>query len=134
MAVVKSTRTVVIVDGNDISKYCSESGPERGSNTEDITTYGKNAEVYAGTLMTGAFSASGWYDDDEDDGPRAVLDPLVGETVPIVYRPEGTGSGLPQWTFDAVITKYAQSAPVAGHVTWSLETQPSDEWLDTPQS
>lgn len=134
MGVSHSKKTVIIIDGNDISRFCTDSGPEEGSGTEDVTTYGKNAEVYSPTLKTGAFTCSGWYDDDDADGPRAVLKPLVGTTVIVQHRPEGTGSGLPQDTFDAVITKYAESAPVAGHRTFTLETQPSDEWDDTPQS
>ncbi len=133
MARQHSKATVIIVDGNDISQYANDSNRERGSNTEDVTTYGKNAEVYAGTLLTGAFGCSGKYDTSAT-GPRAVLDPLVGTTVNIKYRPEGTGSGKPQDSFDAVITKYVETAPVAGYRLWSLETQPSDVWDTTDQA
>lgn len=133
MARTHTKHTVIIVDGIDISEYCRDSNRERSSGTEDVTTYGKNAVVKDATLLDAAFACSGGYDDDEE-GPRAVLDPLVGEKVTIIYRPEGTGSGKPQDTFEAVITKYAETAPVGGYRLWSLETEPSDEWNDTPQS
>lgn len=133
MARVHSKLTVIIVDGNDISQYANDSNRERGSGTEDVTTYGKNAEVYGATLRTGAFGCSGKYND-AVGGPRAVLDPLVGTTVNVKYRPEGTGTGKPQDSFDAVITKYVETAPVAGYRLWSLETQPSDEWDRTAQA
>jgi hypothetical protein len=133
MARSHSKLTVIIVDGNDISTHANDSNRERGSGTEDLTTYGKNAEVYGGTLKTGAFGCSGKYDT-AATGPRAVLDPLVGTSVNIKYRPEGTGSGKPQDSFEAVITKYVETAPVAGYRLWSLETQPSDEWDRTPQA
>jgi hypothetical protein len=134
MARTHSKETVIVVDGNDISQFCKDSNRERSSGTEDNTTYGKNAVVKDATLLDGAFACSGVYDSDETDGPRVVLDPLVGEKVTVIYRPEGTGSGLPQDTFEAVITKYTETAPVAGYRLWSLETEPSDEWLDIPQS
>ncbi len=130
---VHSTKTVIIVDDNDISQYCNDSNRERGSGTEDGTHYGDSVEVYDPTLLTAAFGCSGKYNSDAG-GPRAVLDPLVGTVVNIKYRPEGTGSGLPQDSFDAVITKYVETAPIAGYRLWSLETQPTGPWDTTDQS
>ena len=133
MAVKHSKHTVILIDSNDVSVYCADSTCEQSSGTEDNTTYGKNAIVKDPTLLTGAFGCSGKYDDTAS-GPRAVLKPLVGTKVNVKYRPEGTGAGLPQDSFDAVITKYNESAPVAGYRLWSLETEPSDEWDSTDQS
>lgn len=133
MARKHSKLTVIIVDNNDVSQYCTDSTCERTSGTEDNTTYGKNAVVKDPTLLDGVFSCGGKYDD-AAGGPRAVLEPLVGTKVNIKYRPEGTGSGLPQRSFDAVVTKYAESAPVAGYRLWTLETEPSDSWDLTAQS
>jgi hypothetical protein len=127
-----SKYTVIIVDGNDVSTFSTDSNCEQSSGTEDNTTYGKNAVVKDATLLTGAFGCSGKYDDGAT-GPRAVLKPLVGTKVNVKYRPEGTGSGLPQDSFDAVITKYTETAPTAGYRLWSLETEPSDEWDSTDQ-
>lgn len=133
MARKHSKLTVVLVDSNDVSEFCTDSNCEQSAGTEDNTTYGKNAIVKDPTLLTGVFSCSGKYDSDAD-GPRAVLKPLVGSKVNIKYRPEGTGASLPQDSFDAVITKYTETAPVAGYRTWALETEPSDEWDSTDQS
>jgi hypothetical protein len=128
-----SKLTVIIIDGNDISEYCTDSNCEQSSGTEDNTTYGKNSLVFDPTLGTGAFGCSGKYDS-ATTGPRAVLKPLVGTKVPVQYRPEGTGANLPQDEFDAVITGYTETAPAAGYRTWALTTQPSDEWDSTDQS
>lgn len=133
MAVKHSKLTVVLVNGSDISAFCTDSSRERSAKTEDTTTYGKNAEVYDPTLLSGAFSCGGRYESGVA-GPRAILDPLVGTKVTLVYRPEGTGSTLPQDTCDIVITKYAETAPVAGYRLWTLETQPSDAWTTTAQA
>ena len=133
MAHKHSKLTVILVDGNDISQYCTDSNCEQSSGTEDNTTYGKNAIVKDPTLLTGAFGCSGKYDS-ATTGPRAVLKPLVGTSVTVKYRPEGTGANLPQDSFTAVITKYTETAPVAGYRTWALETEPSDTWDSTAQS
>jgi hypothetical protein len=133
MARKHSKLTVILVDSNDVSAFTNDSTCEQSVKTEDTTTYGKDAEVYDPTLLSGAFSCSGKYDDSAT-GPRAVLKPLVGTKVTVKYRPEGTGSGLPQDSFDAVITKYTETAPVAGYRLWSLETQPSDTWDSTDQA
>lgn len=128
-----SKLTVIIVDSNDISQYCTDSNCEQSSGTEDNTTYGKNAIVKDPTLLTGAFGFSGKYDS-STTGPRAVLKPLVGTSVNCKYRPEGTGANLPQDSFTAVITKYTETAPVAGYRTFAVETEPSDTWDSTAQS
>lgn len=133
MARKHSKYTVIIIDNNDVSEFCTDSTCEQSSGTEDNTTYGKNAVVKDPTLLDGAFTCGGKYDTGAT-GPRAVLKPLVGTKVTVKYRPEGTGSGLPQDSFEAVITKYSESAPVAGYRLWSLETEPSDEWDSTNQS
>lgn len=132
MARKHSKLTVVIIDDNDVSAYCTDSNCEQSSGTEDNTTYGKDAVVKDPTLLDGAFGCSGKYDD-AAGGPRGVLKPLVGTKVTVKYRPEGTGAGLPQDSFEAVITKYTETAPVAGYRTWALETEPSDEWDSTDQ-
>lgn len=133
MATKHSKYTIILIANNDISVYCTDSNCEQSSKTEDVTTYGKNAEVYDPTLLGGAFGCSGKYNT-ATTGPRAVLKPLVGTKVTVKYRPEGTGSTLPQDSFDAVITKYSETAPVAGYRLWSLETQPSDAWDSTAQA
>lgn len=132
MARTHSKHTVIIIDGNDVSTFCTESNCEQSAGTEDNTTYGKNAVVKDPTLLDGAFGCSGKYDDGAT-GPRAVLKPLVGTKVRVQYRPEGTGAGLPQDSFDANITKYTETAPTAGYRLWALETEPSDEWDSTDQ-
>lgn len=132
MARVHSKRTVVIIDGNDVSTDCTDSNCEQSSGTEDNTTYGKDAIVKDPTLLTGVFGCGGKYSD-LSTGPRAVLKPLVGQKVFVQYRPEGTGAGLPQDSFETCITKYNETAPVAGYRLWTLETEPSDVWDSTDQ-
>ncbi len=132
MARKHSKLTVILVAGNNISADCTDSTCEQSSGTEDTTTYGKNAVVKDPTLLDGVFSCGGKYADGAT-GPRAVLKPLVGTKVNVNYRPEGTGAVLALDSFDVVITKYTESAPVAGYRLWTLETECSDVWDSTAQ-
>jgi hypothetical protein len=54
-----------------------------------------------------------------------VLLPLYesGELVTVKIQNEGTGSGLPQDSFSAIVTKYEQTAPAADMVTWAVDWQ-----------
>jgi hypothetical protein len=133
MGRVHAKHTEIIVDDNNVGQWCNDSTVERSAGTEDNTLYGKDSIVKDPTLLTGVCSFGGKYDDDTA-GPRAVLMPLIGTKVNIKYRPEGTGSGLPQDSFDAVITKYTETAPTAGYRAWTCETEPSDDWDQTPQA
>ena len=133
MARKHSTLTVILVDDEtDVGRWCNDSTVEKNAGTEDTTLYGDQAIVKDALLPSGTCSFGGKYDSDAA-GPRAVLMPLVGTKVNIKYRPEGTGTGLPQDSFDAVITKYNETAPIGGYRAWTCETEPSGEWNQDPQ-
>ena len=135
MTTSHSKNTVVIIDDNDVSAFCKDSNASRKSGTEDNTTYGKDDMVKDPTLRDGAFACSGVYHTLATSGsPKSVLEPLVGTKVTVKYRPEGTGTGLPQNSFDCVITDYTETAPVGGYRQWSLTGEPSDAWDNTVQS
>lgn len=129
-----SNETIITVDDNDISKYSNASEIARSADSHDTTGYGKKSHVYFGGLKNGTFSVSGHYDTDETTGPRAVLEPLLGTVVEVVRQPEGMGAGLPQDVFDALMTSYSESNPVADMITWSAEFNISDDVDTTAQS
>jgi len=126
--------TVITVGGDDISAYTTNSQLTRGADSHDITGYGKNDHVWSGGLGTGEFTAEGWYDNTAVTGPHAVLAPLRGTVVEIIRKPEGTGTGKPLETFDALIEEYAESSPVADIVKWTLKSKVSDAIADTTQA
>jgi hypothetical protein len=135
MARSHSKKTVVIIDGHDISEHCNTSTEEDGQDSHDLTTYGKDRKVKGGGLGDGKFTIGGFYDTSKTEGPRAVLKPLThsGDTVLFQYRPEGTGSGKPQTAVQVLVTKYTQSAPAADYITWSADLEESDDIDDSDQ-
>lgn len=133
MTTVKGKRMVVLLNGVDISVYCNSNEHHKKPDIVDNTTYGKDAHVKEGTLLDGSGSIGGVYDSSAVAGPRAVINPLVGETVPYIRRPEGTGAGKPQDLVNVVVGEYVETAPVADMVRWTCALEYSDSINSTPQ-
>lgn len=125
--------TKISVGGDDISVWTNTSELTRGAANHNVTTYGKDDEVHTGGLRNGQFTCGGIYENTAVTGPHAVLNPLIGETVEIIRQPEGLGTGKPTQTFDAVMTQYVETNPVADMVTWSAQFTVSDAVAETTQ-
>jgi len=134
MAFQHGKDTYVSLDGDDLSAYVDSSDFEQSADVSKLTTYGKDSHVYGGGTKDATFKMSGTYDNTAGTGPRAVIQPLIGTTVELVRRIEGTGSGLPQDTVDVVVKKYTESSPAADYVKWTCECQCSDDVDSTAQS
>lgn len=127
MARVHSKNMVVLLDDKDISQYCDNSEHKKNPDIHDVTGYGVNSHGKAGGLLDGAGKLSGTYDSTASTGPRAVINPLVGQTVEFTRRPEGTGVGKPQDTVNVVVGEYAETAPVADMIKWSVSLEYSGD-------
>ena len=133
MAFVHGRTTSVTVATKDISPYCKTSSYEASADVHETTGYGKNAKTKAGGLLDGKFTMGGTYDNTASTGPRNALKPLLGTTVAVIYKIEGTGTGKPQDSFSGVLSKYVETAPVDDMVTWSAEIEVSDVVTTTTQ-
>jgi hypothetical protein len=125
MAFVHGKDAYTSLDANDISAFCNSVEMKRSADSHDTTTFGKTGHVYQGGLTDGTASIGGIYDDTAS-GPKAVVEPLLGTVVDLVYRPEGTGTGKPEQTCDVLVMSYEESAPVADMIQWKAELQISD--------
>lgn len=142
MAFVHGKNTYIALSGSslpvtgtaDLSAYTNTSELTRTADSHDVTTYGKNSHVFSGGLKGGTATMGGIYDNSLSAGPRAIIEPAIGETVTLTRRTEGTGNGKPQDVVDVVITQYVETSPVADMVTWSCEMQLSDDVDTTAQS
>lgn len=121
MAKSHGKHTVITVAAKDVSPYCKTSNYERTAKNHDTTGYGVDDEDYEPGLKGGKFTLGGTYDNTASVGPRNALHPLVGTKVEVIRKVEGTGSGLPQDTFDITLDKYAESNPHDDMVSWSAE-------------
>lgn len=126
MAFIHGKSTFVSLGGGDISLFTSTTDWEKSADVHDVTGYGKNSKVFQGGLKDGKATLSGTYDDTVA-GPHDIINPLVGSTTTLVYRPEGTGVGKPQETVSCVVKSYSQTNAVADMVKWKAEVQFSDD-------
>lgn len=125
--------TKITVAAKDISSWTNTSEMTRGAAGHNVTAYGKNSEVHTGGLLNGGFTCGGNYDNTVTTGTHAVLNPLVGTVVTVVRKPEGNGVGKPIQTFDALLTQYVETNPVADIVTWSAQFTVSDDVVEATQ-
>lgn len=115
--------TFVSLDGDDLSTYSNTVEFTRKADSHDVTTFGNNSHRKAGGLFDGDASVGGFYDSTAGVGPQAVIGPLIGTVVELVYRPEGTGTARPARTVDVLVTEYVETSPVADMVTWSVSLE-----------
>lgn len=133
MSFTHGKNTFVSLAGSNLSAYSNSVEFSRTADSHDVTTFGKNSHVFVGGLLDGEATITGIYDNTALTGPRAVIEPLIGTVVPLVHRPEGTGSGKPQDTVDVLVKTYAETSPVADMVTFSVELQFSDDVVTAAQ-
>jgi hypothetical protein len=133
MSRVHGSNTVLLVDGNDLTAFTSDSEIDRKADFHDVTPYGATAHIKDGGLEDGSGTMSGTFYDDAT-GPRAVLEPLTGTKVTLVRRPAGTGTGKPQDSVDVVITGYKETAPSAGMISWVATFELADAVDATAQA
>jgi hypothetical protein len=135
MARVHGKKTVVTVDGDDLSVYTDNSEFKLNPDDHDVTTYGKDGHVHDRGLTGGTFTMGGIYDSTAATGPRAVLEPLASSgVVTVIRQPEGAGAGLPQDSFSGLLTSYTETSPVNDYVRWAAEFKISDTVDSTAQS
>lgn len=123
MAKKHGKNTVLKVNANDISVYTSESELVEGTDTHDSTGYGVDDHEFDPGLNTGTFTCGGTYNSTAVTGPRAVFKAVkaLNAAVTVVRQDEGTGPGLPQDSFSAILTSYVQTNPVADMIKWKAD-------------
>jgi hypothetical protein len=134
MARVRGTDTYISLNAVDLSQYLNNAEFNRTSDVGDITGFGKNSHVKQGLLLDSKGSIEGIYDNTASTGPRAVIEPLIGTTVTLIRRPEGTGTGKPQDSVSVVVVGYKETSPVAEFVKFAVELEGSDDVTTTSQA
>lgn len=134
MAFKHAKNTVIILNAKDLSAFCNTSTLTRNADSHDTTTYGKDDHVFEGGLGNGTASIGGIYDTSAANGPRGVIEPIVGTVKSLTRRPEGTGAGLPQQVVNVLIVDYVETNPVADMISWTASLQLSDAIDDTVQA
>jgi hypothetical protein len=103
----------------DLSALISSSGMPYGADTAEVTTGGSTSKKYIPGLKDGTIPIEGPIDATLD----GYLWGIVGVERAFVYRPQGTGTGLPNYAGFAILQSYEPDTPVDDAGTWSGEFQ-----------
>jgi len=133
MAFIHGKDGYLSLNAVDLSAFSDNIEFGRSGDSHDVTTFGKDAHVKNGGLLDGNATITGVYDDGATS-PEAIIDPLIGTVVELIYRPEGTGTGRPQKTVDVLVQAYAETTPVAEMIRWTATLEFSDDLAKTTQA
>ena len=125
MGFVHGKGVVISLGGDDLSAFGTSCEYELKADAHDVTTFGQDTKVFSGGLKESTMKIEGNYDSTASTGPRAVIEPLVGEVSEMIYSPEGSGSSKPTRTWDALCTSYVETAPVADMIKFTAQFQGS---------
>jgi hypothetical protein len=126
------SKTVLSVDGSDISPWTTASELKRVADKSEVTGYGSVGHEYADDegLKAHVFTCSGWYDKTATTGTGDVFRGKEGQNLPCVRGPEGSTTGAPKETFTAHLDDYTTTSPVNDIVKWSASFTVSGEITD----
>lgn len=123
MAFVHGKGTVASIDAKDMTVYSTQIEYELKAETHDVTTFGNDDKIFSGGLRESSMKMEGNYDDTETTGPAAALEPLVGQVVELIYKPEGA-AGLTR-TVDVVVKQYTETSSINDMIRFAVQLQGS---------
>ena len=116
-------RTVVLLNGTDMSPFLNEATQTQEIETAETTTFADNDKTYITGLGDGTISTSGLFDSTAG-ASDAVLSGLIGqEDNTFTVLPEGATAGARSIIANGQLTSYEVSSPVGDVVAISAEVQ-----------
>lgn len=113
--------TVLKANTKDISAWSNTSEFKYAADKHENTGYGAVGHEYADGLGLKAhgFKCGGTFDITATTGTAAVFQGKEGTMFAFVRRIRGTGTGLPEQAFNAVMDDYTESSPFNDIVRWT---------------
>lgn len=99
----------------DFTQYVTEVGITMNGEAIDVTTLGDTWRDFIGGIKGATITMNGIYDPTVD----AALFAAVNTAKSIQWDPQGSGSGLPRFTGEMIITSYNPTSPIGGASTWT---------------
>jgi hypothetical protein len=132
MAKIHSKNVAFTLDGTSLSGYSNSITFTRTADSHDTTTFGQDAKTYQTGLLDATASVEGFYDSTAMTGPAALFRAIMaaGDSVELVYTPEGSTTGKPEATVQVIVTSYEESSAVADMVMFSADLQCTGDITD----
>lgn len=106
------------IDGNNLSAHLTDYSETRGVSEINDTTLQDDTESVMAGLKTGSLDLTG----DFSAALSAILDPLVGEVVPVSWARKGNTPSVnnPVYTRNMLVQDYSESGAVNDKITFTL--------------
>lgn len=119
MAFSHGSKATLTVNAVGLTGYLSDVSMSRDFDTAETSTLGSTDKSYVPGLRDGSFSCSGMVDPAFD----AALDAMTGLIVAFVYRPQGAGTGLTEYSGNCILTSYNIKTGVGDMASADVEFQ-----------
>lgn len=133
MTAVHGKDYYVSIDAVNYTAQIKTSSWEQTPGIHDITGSGTDDQSFRGGQVGRTFTMGGWYDDTDAVCPSNLED-LAGETVEMIRRPQGTGTGKPETTCNVVVGKYVESQKNDDITQWTCDFTVTGAVVKTTQA
>lgn len=131
MTAIHGSKAKVTFSGQDITLYLDKAGVSQKADTAETTTFTKTSKNYVPGLKDGSAAIEGPF----DATVHAILAPLFGgAAAAYVYYPNGSVTGQPRATVQAILADYAVESDVnaIGKLTGTLQFTGDVVWDTAP--
>lgn len=109
----------ITVATKNLSAFCDTADLSIDIDTADTTVFSNSWKTAIAGLAGGALELAGNFDPTTTTGPASALAALIGAApFAVIYEPAGAAANQSR-TFNAILTSYKESSPVADKVTFS---------------
>lgn len=116
-------RTVVLLNGTDMSPYLNEATQTQEIETAETTTFADSDKTYITGLGDGTISTSGMFDGTANASNDVLTGIIAQEDNTFTVLPEGSTAGSRSIIANGQLTSYEVSSPVGDVVAISAEVQ-----------
>lgn len=110
----------ITVNSVALSSFCDAADLSIDVDTADTTTFGSTWKTAIAGLIGGTVNLVGNFDPTTTSGPASALVACIAGGVPVavIYEPGGAAANQHR-QFNAIVTNYSESSPVADKVTFT---------------
>lgn len=116
-------RTVVLLNGTDMSPFLNEATQTQEIETAETTTFADSDKTYITGLGDGTISTSGMFDGTANASNDVLTGIIAQEDNTFTVLPEGSTAGSRSIIANGQLTSYEVSSPVGDVVAISAEVQ-----------
>jgi len=125
MGFVHGSKAVITVNSVALTNYVDDVSFDGSVETAETTVLGNTGKSFIPGLQDGSFKLSGKFDPTAD-AAFAAMNQVA--SLPVVYGPQGSTTGLPKFTCNAILSKYNLKTGVSAAGTFDADFTISGGW------